>query len=767
MTRNDTNRYTTTPSLSRRAALVQMVILSVIVFCFSFAIIFFNTYRLNTQLEDQIAGISRLAETSLASAVWQVDHASARDFIDAVLQNESVSFAQVVTGREVMASRTRPKYAGQPFSFFKNDGNFLTKTVEIRKFGDWIGTFNLAITTERIDQEIMINIAATLALALVLIIAISQTTFYFARKNLFTPLKHLEESAIAIADGDLDAFIDTSTPGEFSNLARTFDDMRESVRHLISDLQKANAKMQNHRNVLEATVRERTEELKRKNISLNHALGEIHKSKKAADVANLAKSRFLASMSHEIRTPMNAILGMADILWETKLTEDQERYVQVFRTAGESLLEILNDILDLSKIEAGHLELEKTGFSLGEIVDKSCSVIEPKLEQKQLGFSCNVAPDVPDQLTGDPTRLSQVLINLLGNAVKFTTRGTVCLAVERAPGRDGQITLQFSVSDTGMGIPTGKLGSIFDSFTQADSSTTREYGGTGLGLAISKQLVQMMGGRIWAESSPGKGSTFHFTARLDTPRKPAIIHSEKKPVQAQPELPKANILMLEDSKYNAFVIQTYLKNTPCRLTVVENGAAGFEEFKKGGWDLVIMDIQMPVMDGYETTRAIRDWEHRHELSPIPIVAMTAYALVGDAEKCFEAGTNRHLPKPVKKSTLFDVIRELFDTDQPQNDNDGTSASISDTPLGNKSSDEILANVKRSILAAHTALDREDYGSIKALGADIADKGTNLSMEDITEYGESLKNAANGKANPARIKQILTILTEYIDRFATV
>ena len=482
-----------------------------------------------------------------------------------------------------------------------------------------------------------------------LIFAITKTTFYFARKRLFAPLKTLEASATAIADGELDAAIDTSAPDELGNLARAFDDMRESARHLISDLQEANTKLQNHRNILETTVKKRTEELNLKNVSLNRALEDVRKSKQAAEVANLAKSRFLASMSHEIRTPMNAILGMADILWETELTEDQGKYVQVFRTAGESLLEILNDILDLSKIEAGHLELEETGFSLGEVVDKTCTVIEPKAGQKQLNFECNVKSNVPDRLIGDPARLRQILINLLGNAVKFTADGTVHLTVEYAPDFNGGETLQFSISDTGPGIPTNKLASIFDSFTQADSSTTREYGGTGLGLAISKQLVQMMDGQIWAESSPGKGSTFHFTARFDAPHATDIIQSSKDPsLQSHAELPEANILMLEDSKYNAFVIQTYLKNTPCHLTVAENGADGFKAFKNGTWDIILMDIQMPVMDGYETTRAIRDWERDNSLTPLPIVAMTAYALVGDAEKCFEAGADLHLPKPVKK-----------------------------------------------------------------------------------------------------------------------
>jgi len=769
MKTDETIRKKTAHSLRRRAALAQMTIIAVIVFCFSVAIISFNTYRLNSQLEDQIESVSRLAETSLASAVWQVDHASARDFIDAVLHDESVVFAQVVTGREVMASRTRSQYAGQQFSFFKDNRNFLTKTVEIRKFGDWIGTFNLAVTSERINHEILINIAATLILALVLIVAISQTTFYFARTRLFDPLKHLEKSATAIADGDLDAAIDISAPGELGNLARAFDDMRESVRHLITDLQEANTKLQNHRNVLETTVRERTDELNRKNTSLNQAIEEVRNAKQVADVANLAKSRFLASMSHEIRTPMNAILGMADILWETELSKDQKRYVQVFKTAGESLLEILNDILDLSKIEAGHLELEKTGFNVGEMVDKTCSVIESKADQKQLEFACSVGHDVPDRLVGDPTRLRQILLNLLGNAVKFTGDGAVRLIVERAPGRDGGATLQFSVSDTGPGIPTSKLNSIFDSFTQADNSTTRNFGGTGLGLAISKQLVQMMGGRIWVESSPGKGSIFHFTARFDAPIKPESVHIEEKKsvLQTKPEIPRANILMLEDSKYNAFVIQTYLKNSPCQLTISENGADGFEKFKEGGWDIVFMDIQMPIMDGYETTRAIRDWEHQHDLTPTPIVAMTAYALVGDAEKCFEAGADQHLPKPIKKSSLFNLIRELIDPDQPLDDEIHFASNNPDRPKDHNIPEDLLSTVKSSISAAHTALERGDYGSIKALGSDLAHKGSELSIAPIKEFGEALKAAADDNTDPNQIRHVLTVLTEYIDPFETV
>ena len=736
-------------SLRRRAALAQTAITTSIVLLLSAILIVFNFSRMDAMLDSRLADLARLARTALAPAIWQVDHAATREIVNVIFEDESVIFAQVITGREVLATRTRQKYADKPFAFFLNRRGFKAGTVEIHKSGDWIGSFNIVLSTEDVRRELIYSATLTLGLALVLIAVLSQTLCRCSGKRLFVPLQELERAAGAIAEGDMDTPVDTDAPGELGGLAQALDNMRESTRRLIRELQEANTKLKVHRNDLEATVKARTEELNAKNATLNQALVEVRQAKQEAEVANLAKSSFLASMSHEIRTPMNAILGMADILRESGLTVDQQRYVQVFRTAGESLLNILNDVLDLSKIEAGHLRLNEEPFSLSETVDKVCSLIGPKAEDKGLEFICSLPPEVPDRLVGDADRLGQVLLNLLDNGVKFTRQGSVRLTVEPTGEQEGMTGLQFTVTDTGPGIPANKLGTIFDAFTQADGSTTREFGGTGLGLAISKQLVLLMHGRIRAESTPGRGSSFHFTAYFQPDARPTARDAAAPPSTGEEEeLPGIHILMVEDSRYNAFVIQTYLKNTPCRVTVAETGRQGLAIFKAGGVDMVLMDISMPEMDGYEATRAIRDFEREQGLERTPVVAMTAHALNEDAERCLQAGADVHLPKPIRKSALFDTIRVL--TGEPERE-DGPDAAT-------------LAGLVRK---AEKGLDQGDLDAVRNAGARLAAKGNELSVSLLTKYGRTLAEADGEEASEERLRQSLTILTEYVERLADV
>lgn len=474
-------------------------------------------------------------------------------------------------------------------------------------------------------------------------------------KALARPIRKLAMGAKNISEGDLASRVQIDSDDEIGLLAAAFNDMAEKIYERSNELASSNELLHQ-----EVAVRMQTEKI-------------LLTARKEAELANEAKSQFLANMSHEIRTPMNGIIGFSDLLADEPLTDAQKVYVDTIRQSGNNLLGIINDILDFSKIEAGQLNVELIECSLSSLLNSVGALMRPRAIEKGLKFEIIESIGVPGKIISDPTRLQQCLINLIGNAVKFTNEGHVYISVS-LEDIDSKPFVCFAVEDTGIGIAGDKHDVVFDSFSQADDSHTRKYGGTGLGLSITRQLAMLLGGDLSVASEEGQGTTFTLRIPIGADvAEPGLLNgdnsfndTETETVEMKQVEFAGNVLVAEDDSTNQMLIKLLLGKLGLQVTIVEDGMEAMEEVLKGGFDLVFMDMQMPKMNGYEASRGLRQ-----EGVETPIIALTANAFKGDEAKCIEAGCDEYLSKPIEFEKLEKVIakylpmREFALTNNPE------------------------------------------------------------------------------------------------------